>query len=639
MTMLSLVSFLLLAVGSASTAASGDCPSLMLLQVNAEKLEKVRRQRAPDSSLPSVKTLLGDSNGVADGLSDEVGRLEEKLRAFQEEHKASLANKRAEYERNLTALQRQIRKTETTNAAITNETDHMKHYNQALLQHARDLSSDNDALRADLGALRLNLSSAVEFVERALDGANDTEAEELRVIRDLEARHEANSANREHQKRLEEIASATGVSLLHLANLGDATTEEDPQSMVETVGSSFTALVENQKEIESSLEKLFLERYDEGSQQMAELLQLQGRLNHTLSTVTELHADLEQAVEHLDEVHVTLVNQATQLRSFSESLSRRELPVEASDKMLLQMNAEKLEEVQSQGIPDSEESKSVISPLPTVRTLIGDSKSVAHGLSKEVDQLEDRLKAVQEAHAASLAKKRAAYEHNLTAMQRQITTTAATNTAISNHTAEVKRSNVALLSHARELSEQNDALRADLDSLKLNLSTAMEFADKALDGSNDTEARELEVIRNLEDRHAIQSANKEHRERLDEIEAAMDVSLLHFGNAGDEDGEAQSVVESLGSSFGALEQEQHATEKALHEIFLKHYDEMAASLAELLETQEKLKSTRATVTALHVDLEEAVAHLEEVHESLEGQAKKLRGFAESMSQKQLPADD
>mmetsp|Transcript_50123 Transcript_50123/g.108907 ORF Transcript_50123/g.108907 Transcript_50123/m.108907 type:complete len:330 (+) Transcript_50123:85-1074(+) len=327
MAMLSFMTFLLLAGHSASASAS-ECPSLMLLQVNAEKLEKVRRQRAPDSSLPSVKTLLGDSNGVADGLSDEVGRLEEKLRAFQEEHKASLANKRAEYERNLTALQRQIRKTETTNAAITNETDHMKHYNQALLQHARDLSSDNDALRADLGALRLNLSSAVEFVERALDGANDTEAEELRVIRDLEARHEANSANREHRERLEEIESLD-VSLLHLGNEGNVS-DENPESMVETLGSSFESLVKGQHATEASLRELFLRHYSEGAEQLAELLQRQGRLNNTMASVTELHADLEAAAAHLDEVHEDLKNQAQQLRGFAETLSLRELPVRAS---------------------------------------------------------------------------------------------------------------------------------------------------------------------------------------------------------------------------------------------------------------------------------------------------------------------
>jgi len=336
MAVLSLVSLLLLAVSSASTVAPDNCPSLMLLQVNAEKLDKVRRQIVPDSeaskneisSLPPVRTLLGSSKGVADDLSQEVDRLQEKLRAFQEEQAAKIANKRATYEHNLTALQKEIRTTEAANAVISDKIDHRKHDNQALLQHAHALSSDNDALRADLAALRLNLSSAVEFVERALDGANDTEAEELRVIRDLEARHEANSANREHRERLEEIESLD-VSLLHLGNEGNVS-DENPESMVESLGSSFESLVEGQHATEASLRELFLKHYSEGAEQLAKLVQVQGRLNNTLTIVTELHADLEEAVAHLDEVHESLKGQAKQLRGFAESLSLRELPVQAS---------------------------------------------------------------------------------------------------------------------------------------------------------------------------------------------------------------------------------------------------------------------------------------------------------------------
>jgi len=338
MAVLSLVSLLLLAVGSASTVAPGDCPSLMLLQVNAEKLDKVRRQGAPESessknevsSLPPIRTLLGNSKGAADDLSGEVDRLQEKLRAFQEEQASKIASKRATYEHNLTSLQKDILSTEEANAVISNKTDRVKHNNQALLQHAHELSRDNDALRADLAALRINLTTAVEFADRALDGANDTEAEQLMVIRDLEARHAANSAHREHRERLDEIASAMDVSLLHFGNAGNVSTDEDPQSMVVSLGSSFEALVEGQHATEASLRQLFLKHYSEGSEQLAELVQHQGRLNHTLSTVTELHADLKEAVAHLEQVHDSLESQTQQLRGFADSLSRRELPAEAS---------------------------------------------------------------------------------------------------------------------------------------------------------------------------------------------------------------------------------------------------------------------------------------------------------------------
>eukprot|EP00448_Togula_jolla_P021759 CAMPEP_0170591260 /NCGR_PEP_ID=MMETSP0224-20130122/12309_1 /TAXON_ID=285029 /ORGANISM="Togula jolla, Strain CCCM 725" /LENGTH=118 /DNA_ID=CAMNT_0010915113 /DNA_START=91 /DNA_END=443 /DNA_ORIENTATION=+ len=79
--------------GSDATFPQEDRPSLMLLQVNAEKLEKARRELVAAGSaqtsevgqLPTAKTLLGQSKGVENDFSKEVTRLEQKVQTVQEE--------------------------------------------------------------------------------------------------------------------------------------------------------------------------------------------------------------------------------------------------------------------------------------------------------------------------------------------------------------------------------------------------------------------------------------------------------------------------------------------------------------------------------------------------------------------------
>mmetsp|Transcript_50122 Transcript_50122/g.108903 ORF Transcript_50122/g.108903 Transcript_50122/m.108903 type:complete len:367 (+) Transcript_50122:85-1185(+) len=330
MAMLSFMTFLLLAGHSASASAS-ECPSLMLLQVNAQKLHGERRN--DDFTLPEVHELLSSSNEAAKEFSAKVSELEQQLLELQRERLGGLTNRRNIYEKNLTALQGQLSSTESLNMATAKTIDSLERESSELLQKAQSLSKENDLLREDLRDLQMNVSTAEEFIDRALDASDDSEREELDVLRKLERREEGRTALSEHQQRMEEIAGATGISLLavHAAARAQPPSEQDTMGTVETLKASFDRLQKEQLESIAEMKRLFLEEQSKSSERLAELLRVQGGLNTTRNKAQQLHSDLRKAVEHLQAVHESLESQATKLRLFIGSLSRRPLPVVVTD--------------------------------------------------------------------------------------------------------------------------------------------------------------------------------------------------------------------------------------------------------------------------------------------------------------------
>mmetsp|Transcript_14465 Transcript_14465/g.31744 ORF Transcript_14465/g.31744 Transcript_14465/m.31744 type:complete len:813 (-) Transcript_14465:189-2627(-) len=613
MAMLCLVSLLLLASSSASAASSLDHPSLMLLQVNAEKLEKIRRQAAPSSEmpkgdvsqLPSVRSLLGDSKGVAEDLSEEVSQLSQRLRAVQEAHATSLADKRAAYEHNLTALQRQISKTESINAAITTSTEQLKHQNQALLQNARDLSSNNDALRADLAALRINLTTAVEFVDLAMEGANDTEAEELRVIRDLEARHEANRDNKEHQRRLDEIEAALDVSLLHFVK-ADNDNDEDAQSLVASLQSSFEALAAEERATEASLEQLFLKHYSAGAQSLAELQETQERLNKTKAKHLELHEDLEEAVTHLHKVHETLESQAKQLRGFAESMSRRQASA------LFQMN--------SRSSPSDSSNTSSFDPA----ALMVKPDEVYEAVSVQMNELGERLAQLHQQQEQSVKRQTAEYEERLKDLETQNAVTERENEAISSEIKTLRAANHALRTRSTEMQTSNEEMRVNLQELMINMSTAQEFLQDAFDSFDVSDSPQLAVLKTLAEKEQEQELRREHQQRLNEISKSSHLTLVEFGL------DPQEMIHSVSSQLDDLSAEMNSSRSVLTAAFEEKFRAGSERRAALLAEQERLNHTRTSDKLINSELEEALKHLVETQEQLQARTRAFQVFAQRM---------
>mmetsp|Transcript_55890 Transcript_55890/g.120921 ORF Transcript_55890/g.120921 Transcript_55890/m.120921 type:complete len:371 (-) Transcript_55890:196-1308(-) len=319
---------LLALVGRGTSLTSTDRPGLILLQVSAQRHYKgTSKSEGQAPELPSVDELLSSSGSIAGELSEKVSELEQQLAELQREQAAGLNNRRAVYEKNLTALQDQLKSAEDLNMATATAIDGVKRDNSALLMRAQRLSRDNELLRIDLHKFQENISTAEEFVDRALDGTNDTAAEELAVLHELEQRDADRRARSESRERLDEISAATGFSLLGLRSILQSSDDD----VVGSLQASFEKLLEEQRESIASLKGLFLDEHSRGAERLAKLLQLQGRLNTSMATAEKLHVDLQQAVTHLESVQATLLGQAKNLRLFMGSLGQRPLPAFKSE--------------------------------------------------------------------------------------------------------------------------------------------------------------------------------------------------------------------------------------------------------------------------------------------------------------------
>jgi len=627
MAILSFVNLVLLCTVGASATNSDTCPSLMLLQLDAQKLGKHRRRVAPGptakpevKALQAVDDLLRDSETVALEVTAQVRGLRSHLLEAQREHVAVMTEKRRLYSKNLTAVWTQIHAAEAANADIEDSINALKQGNSAMLHRATNLTTENDALRKDLRELQTNLSTAQEFVDRALDNANDTETEELKVLYELEARHAANLASKEHQDRLSEVESV-GLSLLDMGSAEQyhAQLFADPQSLVTAMEAGFEALEDQQHSSEAALEKLFLDKYAEGSSRLEEVMQAQDRLNATRARVETLHSELEKAVFHLEELRVTLGNKAKQIRLYSGSLSRRPFPDGGpQDEALLQTAAVR---------GDVEPSTNVSAPTVDAEVLEKPGE-VFETVSSQVSALGERLAELHEQHEQSVMKSTAEYEARLKEQSEENELLRAQNEAISQEIAALRSSNSAVRFRAKELLAGNEELRRGLQALMANVSTARDFARSSPENISLAGAPQLEILEALAKEDATRRDRKEHQQRLAEIAKSSQgskVALLSM------EAEPKELIDSMSSNLDDLNSEMKSSSSALKAAFQERFKVGEKAQELLLIEQKHLNDTKNSTRELESRLLRAVDHLVDTRGHLQKRTLEAQRFLVKIS--------
>mmetsp|Transcript_14970 Transcript_14970/g.32911 ORF Transcript_14970/g.32911 Transcript_14970/m.32911 type:complete len:887 (+) Transcript_14970:72-2732(+) len=624
MAILSLVTLALLIGHGASLEGPGQCPSLVLLQLNAQKLQKTKAATPEletgnrSSSLPGIDALLSSSSGVVDDISQKVAELREKIMAAQEQSLSMLRAKHAQYEANLTSLSVKIHSAELENEAIRDATAETKRSNHALVDRARNLTDDNHALRADLQQLRLNLSTAHEFIERALEGADDSKVEQLKVLRELEERHAASSATREQQRRMEEIAGAGGFSLLAVSSAADP--HAGPEAAVGTLESSLAKLREEQSAGEDMLDAEFQEEYRKASERLGALLNEQSKLKSKQSTALSLHEDLQKAVIHLERVQATLFNQAKQLRLFSGSVGQRPLPgapqAGSQAPAFLQVSSE-LDATATKTLPED----------------LNKPNEVFEAMHSQVNALGAQLEELHRQHEATVARRLAEYEARLQAQEEENSAIAAKNAALSEEIARSQSTCSDLRVQATAIQSNNEELRRGLDRLRVNMSTAMDFVRDALDTLNVSKAPELQVLRTLRMQDRAHETSQQHAQRLKEIATVTletletPESLLQISLTPNEGSSPKALITSVGKHLDVLGNEMSASEKAMEVSFEERFKAGNATRDSLLERQQDLNSTLRSQLQLQHRLESALEHLVQTQTELETRTRALRLFA------------
>jgi len=293
-------------------------------------------------SLPEMNVVWSKPKAMVDEMGKNADTLEAHLAELQEHSNALIAQQKADYELNLTT-QRDGTK------ALLQQSDHITANISSLdkdIKHLREkngkLKKANQKLDADIGAMKDNMTTAIEFLRDAvnLSESDLDDAEELNVLDELTKLDTAKAQENDHKGKLDEVMAAEPVSLLEVGAAirihPKMPKQKDAgfQELIEMVTDALSDLTTETNASEWALHNQFMKQYNVGAEHKASVLQLQSDLNSTQADAIELINRLTVAMDHLENTHDYLKDQAQAVRSFTKQLSKKSVPGNAAVSLL-----------------------------------------------------------------------------------------------------------------------------------------------------------------------------------------------------------------------------------------------------------------------------------------------------------------
>mmetsp|Transcript_23562 Transcript_23562/g.52188 ORF Transcript_23562/g.52188 Transcript_23562/m.52188 type:complete len:779 (-) Transcript_23562:88-2424(-) len=254
-------------------------------------------------------------------LGQQIAKLRQQLLAARDSHAEALRAQRADYMQNLTLQKEQIEGAEATNAALKSELDALFESHSALNRRARELKTLGEMGRDDLRTFQQNLTTASDFIKKALSESDDTDAPEMRVLDQLNKEKELQSQRMAHSQRLEEISGALSFLAVGSQVAHGKKSAVEPADSLAMLKTDFFELGLQQAEVESTLKKAFLAEYEQGAARYAKLMEQQSSMKSSKAVALKLKEQLQAAVRHLETTQEHLHNQGLAIRQFAETLS------------------------------------------------------------------------------------------------------------------------------------------------------------------------------------------------------------------------------------------------------------------------------------------------------------------------------
>jgi len=190
---------------------------------------------------------------------------------------------------------------------------------------------------AELLEVQANISIATEFVDGALNASAVLlkEAPQVQILADLDAREAEEFKKAAYEKKLHSILEAgKKVGLLQLGEKSLLSERSKPEDLVQDLLHGWDDVVARQQESLATLNASFVQELAQLSARKDELLQAQGELLGVKAAEDAVHAKLTDAVQYLEKIDASLVEQRAALQNFTQRLGGRSLPGEATSKKL-----------------------------------------------------------------------------------------------------------------------------------------------------------------------------------------------------------------------------------------------------------------------------------------------------------------
>jgi len=623
-------------------AADTCSPGLVLLQQRAQAL---RRPVEPVERLPEVADMLSKPSEVLDALSSRAAELEKDLLNMQNESASSINTRKAEYDQALVEQVSNQKLIVAVNANISAEVQRLSSMNQALREQAAEIQRTNDVFRADLAAFQSNVTSMHNLIAGSLAKANDSQAADLQILTDMArwdaaaaaaavAASTAAAASAQNETRAEnegQPAASSSVSALQLGRTS-------PEDLITVLEQGLVELRRQESSTLASLKETFYRQYEAGKERSAALFNEQRRLNNSIEEKTFQQQQLHSAMRRLESTQLYLKEQSAAVRAFAEGLGKRPLPGQS----------EEVEQASLLQLPSNESDESDSSEaagLPVVTEVMDKQSSVFEALSTQVVALEAQLAAVQRDNDIATANQQEGYRQKLEEQEQENLELESANAAVATEIEQLKESNADLRSRAEELQEENLKLQEDLETMQANMTTAHEFLEGSLSRFNDSEAVELAVLSELDEKDAVQGGIEAKKRSLEEI-ASSKLAMLEMSamlseapelpklNANDEN--PRALVERMSEGLEQLAVAQKEREASLKAAFDKEFEKGAEHRDQLEKQRTQLNATKLSLTDLESRLTVAVQFLEDTRDQLSDRADSLRGFLQRLGE---PASD
>jgi len=256
-------------------------------------------------------------------------------------------------------------------------------------------------------------------------------------------------------------------------------------------------------------------------------------------------------------------------------------------------------------------------PLPDVDSVLTKANSKAHDFAEQARAMQQRLLLQQNKSRAALAAQKEGFEHRLNVLSAQSKAIGAKNAELQASNTKLEQENAATMAECKGLENRNSELRETLQTIGGKVAAAQDFLLESLKITDDSEAKELEVL-----------APTTPKPTLDNFLAATrddKISLLAIRSRRAED--PSEYVSMLSNSLAEISTAEADGAAELKAHFMAELETITARQASLNTTQAELNQTQAKLQEHRSSLLAAKAHLQDTNKQLDARLQSLRVFA------------
>lgn len=275
--------------------------------------------------------------------------------------------------------------------------------------------------------------------------------------------------------------------------------------------------------------------------------------------------------------------------------------------------------------------------LPDVSSVLNGPDKLFQTLNTQAGDIQSQLEAMHNENHGLIAQQKAEYERQLEAQRSEIVAAENLNTRMENETKKLQKVNTALRKKASMLAGACHKARLDITQMQNNVTTAMEFMQQTLNGSEELlGAPEVQVMRELHMQELAKHKRLAHVKRVKSI-GMLQMSAIRKRSpeqsrqlSSSRDLAPTSLVQGMLNSLKDYTEQKTARENSLHQIFEERFQAGSEQLHLLREEYKGLYTTYQAEKQLQERLVAAVQHLEKTHDQLKRRKQSLARFFTSL---------